>query len=57
MAVTYFDIDDQYNPQNIAAAEKAREEDMQWEQKFGKQFKGYKYICNLPEIDEGAIEV
>lgn len=57
MAVIHYDIDDQYNPANIAAAEKAREQDIQWEKKFAKEYKGYQYICNLPEIDEGAIEV
>lgn len=57
MAVIHYDIDDQFNPGNIAAAEKAREEDIQWRKTYGKQMKGYKYICELPELDEEPIEV
>jgi len=57
MAITHFDIDDQWNPDNIAAAEKARAEDLAWDKKFGKEFKGYKYMCNLPELDDEAVEV
>ena len=57
MAVTHFDIDDQWNPQNLAAAKAAHEQDLQWEKTYGKEFKGYKYICNLPEDEDAAIEV
>lgn len=57
MAVIHYDIDDQFNPGNIAAAEKARQQDIEWEKKFRKEYNGYKYICELPELDEEPIEV
>ena len=57
MPVTHFDIDDQYNKQNIEAAKRVHEQDLQWDKKFSKDFKGYKYLCALPEDDDEAIEI
>jgi len=57
MAVTHYDIDDQWNKGNIAAAQKARAEDEAWHKKFDKEFVGYKYIGCLPEEDDAAEEI
>ena len=53
MAITYYDIDDQFNPDNIEAAKNIRDEfDF-----FKAHSDPYKYICSLPEEDDEAVEV
>lgn len=53
MPVTHFDIDDQWNPDNLAAAQQQHDADRQW-------FKGHGVwdaYCNLPCDDDEAVEV
>ena len=53
MAVQYFDIDDQWNAENIKAAEKMNKEFYSCE----KGPCGWKSMGMLPEDDDEAVEV
>lgn len=53
MAVQYFDIDDQWNVENIKAAEKMKKECDSWE----KGPCGWKSMGIIPDDDDEAVEV
>lgn len=54
MAVKHFDIDDQWNPDNIAEAQRQHDEDAKW----FKQNKGvWDAYWNCPCPDDEAVEV
>ena len=56
MAVQHFDIDDQWNKNNIAEAQRQYEEEKAWAKQYGFR----KGVCaarwNLPEEDDEAVE-
>lgn len=56
MPVTHFDIDDQWNKNNIAEAQRMYEEEKAWRKQAGIRCGVWEARCNLPEDDDEAVE-
>ena len=57
MPVTHYDIDDQWNKQNIAEAQKMFDEEKQWTKQFRKGVHKAYFAMGCPCEDDEAIEV
>ena len=56
MAVQHFDIDDQWNKNNIAEAQRMYEEEKQWRKQNHMRCGVWGAYSNLPEEDDEAVE-
>lgn len=56
MAVQHFDIDDQWNKNNIAEAQRMYEEEKAWKKQNGFRCGVWDARFNLPREDDEAVE-